>query len=584
MTTRQSLAEGVGISFEQFWDRFIRVDIGGRLVKPVPHREQLRYIRWVDQRAEIDRWRALWEAFLAWRRKASKSTTAGARGFHHLAADELVTTDRLVGLAASDELQARIIYRVIQQFIERDPYWAKRIQIGRNEMVYKERVRDERTGGIFTREHLLRALPRDLKGSHGEPWSMIIRDELWTEPNHDFSEALVISPTRVGGEILYCSYYPPNTMMRPGVPFYDLMQRVKAGDPSLFYSYLGGSNHDGPDKIVPWLTDEWIAHQEKILASSPARFRRMILNVPAGIDDGLITAAELRDALQAMREPDEAEPGITYWCAADLGVVFDWTCVLVGHLDARNRLVLDVVRLWRGTHQEPVSLVEIQDEIAALHQRFHFERVHIDQWQARHMVEQLQHLRVPAEIITLDGGTLDRLVTQIKSAFTRRLMVLPDRHPEVVEQLESVKAVEAGRRRDLLKFQPGETAGNDASAHDDIAVCLAMLLDMAWPNVGRNALPETFNLCLRQLNMPNTFPSAAACFVVGPGHFIPPFNDAICRECVGLRAVRDAYERHKSGKDAEPMSIRTFRRTRMENNEFCARMNFRETGAEDWYL
>src|SRR6185295_12990598 len=96
---------------------------------------------------------------------------------------------------------------------------------------------------------------------------------------------------------------------------------------------------------------------------------------------------------------------------------------------------------------------------------------------------------------------LDRLVTQLKSAFTRRLMQIPDRATDLVEQLESVVAIETGRRRDLLKFQPG-TTGNDAAAHDDLAVSLAMLLDMSWPSLGRVALPENFRCCWRSANMP----------------------------------------------------------------------------------
>ena len=74
-----------------------------------------------------------------------------------------------------------------------------------------------------------------------------------------------------------------------------------------------------------------------------------------------------------------------------------------------------------------------------------------------------------------------------------------DTRPEtaLVEQLESVQAVEAGRRRDLLKFQPGTTSGNDASAHDDLAVALSMLISMAWQGLGRSALPEAFRSCYR---------------------------------------------------------------------------------------
>ena len=70
------------------------------------------------------------------------------------------------------------------QIIERSPWLKEHVQVLRNELVFEEETRDPRTGGTFTRVHRLRALARDTRGLHGEPWSLVIRDELWSEPNH----------------------------------------------------------------------------------------------------------------------------------------------------------------------------------------------------------------------------------------------------------------------------------------------------------------------------------------------------------------------------------------------------------------
>jgi hypothetical protein len=574
MTTRQAVNEGIPLA--DFWAQFPLVDVGGRLVHPTPHREQARYVRGNDLLG-MDGRRLCPESFLHWAKKTAKSFTAGVRGVHHLVADPFERQDRRVAIASFDEDQSRIIFGQAKQIVERHPWLREHVRLLKSEMVYVERVRDLRTGGSFSREHLLRALPRDLKGTHGENWSLIIRDELWTEPDHAFSESLVISPTRTNGEILYLSYHAPRTMMKTGAPFYDVLTRAQAGDPRLFYSYIGGTGDDAPQNVCPWITDAWIAQQEKILAASPARFRRIILNVPAGPDDGLITLAELNSSLVPMAEPEQAEPGITYWCACDLGVLNDWSCVLVGHLDDRGRLVLDVIRTWRGSHGAPVSLIEVQEEIVRLHGRFHFERLNVDQWQARQMVEQLDRQRVPAFIVTLDGATLDRLVTQLKSAFTRQLVRIPDRATDVMEQLESVQAVEAGRRRDLLKFQPGTTSGNDVTAHDDIAVTLAMLLDMAWPSVGRIALPIAFRECYRAASV--RF-DPAMCFLVS-GNYVPPGNsDPSCAACAGWQWARRAFAEHRE-RGGEPLTLREWRRRYVGDNEFTSRI--KQAAWEDWY-
>ena len=582
MTPRQALTEH-GLPFADFWRDFVRVDTGGRLTRPTPHREQARFLSASDT-VEADGRRRYRESFLHWSKKTAKSFTSGAKAVHHLVADPFERQDRCIAIASFDEDQSRIIFGQAKQLVERHAWLTRRVRVLRTEMIFTERVRDGRTGGIFTREHVLRALPRDLKGTHGEEWSLIIRDELWTEPDHAFSESLVISPTRPSGEILYLSYYAPRTMMRAGTPFFDVLTRAQAGDdPRLFYSFIGGRGDDAPQRVCPWVTEEWIAQQERILQASPSRFRRIILNEPAGADDGLITARELRESLVSLPEPPHGEAGVIYWLACDLGVVLDWTCVLVGHLDTKSRLVLDVVRTWRGSHAAPVSLIEVQEEIVALHRRFRVESARVDQWQARQMVEQLQRQRVNASVVTMDGQTLDRLVTQLKSAFARRLVLIPERATDVIEQLESVVAVEAGRRRDLLKFQPGTTSGNDATAHDDLAVTLALLLDMAWPNVGRIALPSAFRECFKSASDANFSP--LACFLVGGegANYIPPGNsDGSCAACPGWQWARPAYREYLDREHGERVDLRSWRRRFVADNEFTSRA--KQALWQDWYL
>jgi hypothetical protein len=34
-------------------------------------------------------------------------------------------------------------------------------------------------------------------------------------------------------------------------------------------------------------------------------------------------------------------------------IMHDWTVVMVGHLDSNNRVVVDLVRVWRGSHNAP---------------------------------------------------------------------------------------------------------------------------------------------------------------------------------------------------------------------------------------
>jgi hypothetical protein len=572
MTIPRALSSA-GVSFAEFWQAFVRLpNEGGELVCPVPHREQVRYISAVDAVDPLTGRRRYPVSFLHWRKKAAKGFTASTRVLHHFVADPFVRDERRIGIASFDEDQSHLIFDQCRQLVDRHPWLKKQVRVLRAEMIYVERCRDPRTGGTFTREHRLQALPRDLKGTHGVEFSLIIRDELWTEPDHTFSEALIISPTRAGGEVLHLSYFSPRTMMRPGVPFFDLLQRAQAGDPEVFYSYLGGAADDG---IVPWITPAWVESQRKMFTASPARFRRVILNEPAGADEGLITAEEISDATVARSEPQAGDPTCTYFAAVDLGVVNDFTCVMIGHLDTRNRLVVDVVKVWRGSRSAPVSLMAVQDCLLDLHRRFRLQRLHVDQWQARHLVEGLQHANVPAHLITFDAGLIDKLVTKLKDGFSRRLISIPASATVLIEQLESVTAIESGRRRDLLRFEPAESRG-----HDDCVVALALMVDMVGAALGgQPRLPDSFDWCIREFNVPNF--TVTKCYLAGVGGTFRPHPDISrtpsCGNCAGHLAVVNFRRAHmeRTGEAIDLMAY--YNSGHVQPNNFIARI-----GVQQW--
>jgi hypothetical protein len=554
MSTRTAL-DRRAISFDLFWREFVRIpDSTGRLIPPSPHREQARFIQASDARdaAGLRRYR---EYFLHWGKKTAKSFSTAAKLAYHLVADPFEREDRRLAIASFDEDQSRIIFGQVKMLVDRHAWLRRHVKVLRTEMVFKETATDPSTGGRYHREHVLVALPRDLKGAHGENFSCIVRDELWSEPDQTFTESLILSPTRVCPEIVYLSYHGPRAMQRPGVPLFDLLERVRVGDPRLFYSHIGGEGTDAPWVVCPWVSDDWIAQQRVIFAASPQRFRRIILNLPAGADSGLITPEELGGSLITVDEPARGDPNTTYLAACDLAVVGDWTAFLIGHLDQESRLVIDVIRTWRGSREHPVSLVDVGEEVTRLHARFPWRRLDIDTWQARLMTEQLQRQGVPVRLVTIDASTVDTWVTKLKAAFTQRLVRIPRRASFLIEQLESVQAIEpatrGNRRRDLLKFQPGDRSGSHASAHDDLVVTLAMLVEMAGDELGQGGLPEQHE-CYREVSL--RVPVPCYLWQDSPRSYVPSGCPS-CAACPSHRAVLAAWR--ASGMTVD---LRTFRR------------------------
>ncbi|MEO8520046.1 MAG: hypothetical protein ABI603_01710 [Acidobacteriota bacterium] len=544
-----------GLSFRQFREAVFRVPSGpfGRLVVPTLHREQERFTSAMDA-VDANGRRLFPEFCLHWSKKTSKSSDAGTAALWHQTSDPHERQERRIGIASFDEDQSRIIFGLAKQTVDRHPWLRDHITVGRTEMVFREEHRDDRTGGTYTMEHVLIALPRDVKGSHGEAWSAVIRDEIWSEPNHDFSESLILSPTK-SGFTLYCSYHAPRVMARAGVPLHDILQRAKAGDPKLFYSYIGGEGVDAPWNVAPWVTREWVEQQRRMMAAVPSRFRRVVLNEPAGADSGLISSEELSASLMRVEEPQSGAPGVSYVAAIDLGLTNDWTALVIGHLDVDARAVIDVVRSWRGTKDQPVDLGAVEDAIVDVARRFNLSRVILDQWQSAHMTQRLVRRGVPAKTVGVEQARLDRIISVLKQAFSGRLIRINSAHTQLVAQLESVQILEGrGGRRDLLKFAPSGK-GLDAGSHDDIVVAVGLVLEHLSDNgraLGAVRMAEMPDGCRREQWHGR---QAADCYLMLDNNHLP--TDPLCIRCEAHQSTLAACRAY-SERTGYAMDVREF--------------------------
>jgi hypothetical protein len=111
-------------------------------------------------------------------------------------------------------------------------------------------------------------------------------------------------------------------------------------------------------------------------------------------------------------------------------------------------------------------------------------------------------------------------------------------------------------------------------------VTLALLLDMAWPTLGRIALPMAFNQCYRAQSVPNFSP--LACFLVD-GNYIPPgSSDPSCAACAGWQWARPTYKEYAERASADRVDLRTWRRRFVADNEFTGR--YKQSKWEHWYV
>lgn len=82
------------------------------------------------------------------------------------------------------------------------------------------------------------------------------------------------------------------------------------------------------------------------------------------------------------------------------------------------------------------------------------------------------------------------------------------------------------------------------------------------------ALPPEFNICLRAASPP---PFDITRWFLFDGPYVPPANDAACRECVALVWLKETY-RADVAAGGQRMDIRSFREQMVGDNAFTARV------------
>jgi hypothetical protein len=323
---------------------------------------------------------------------------------------------------------------------------------------------------------------------------------------------------------------------------HDLWTRWNRGDdPSLFVSYIGG-----PDgwRQVPWITEKFIEQQRRQFASVPSKFLRLWENTWATGDLGsFLTADEIRAAIDpTLTEPLGRVPGGVS-IGVDVGLSFDTTGIVAVHVDANQKLIVDAVRILRGTRARPVSLMDLEEIIVELARRLGATRITIDQWQAAMLAERLRARGLPVQTTTSDPAHLDRWATRLKTWFSTRTIKIPQ-HAEFVEQLEGLEGEEL-RRRDRVRFT---ATGN---RHDDSAIALCLAGEHLSNRVGRVRMAEQKSCALA-----DHFMRFVDCYLFGAGNYHLP-SDRVCRECPGHQstvAARDAYQ----ARTGQPIGLREF--------------------------
>jgi len=315
-----------------------------------------------------------------------KSTLAAAIGLYGLLGDGVEGAQVLV--IASDERQARIIFRTARRMVELDRDLSARVQ------VFADHLLEPRTDSIFM------ALPADPGSLQGWDPSMALVDELHVVTDDTFEAMSARAGKRDRSLLLAISTPPPagdDGVMRR------LVDHGRDGaDPSFYFREFAAPAGCAVDDEAAWTIgnpaiDDFL-HRDALRATLPPKmrensFRRYRLGQWVGHD-----AAWLPDGAWAAC----ADPGRVVPDQAEIVLAFDGSfsrdCTVLAAATVEPRPHVWLERIWEapeGRRDWRVPVIAVEDAIRAACLRYRVLEVAADPYRWQRSLEVLDGDSIP---------------------------------------------------------------------------------------------------------------------------------------------------------------------------------------------
>lgn len=248
--------------------------------------------------------------------------------------------------AAADGDQAALLHEAMLSLARLNPWLAERLDFQRNLVTGP--------GGR------LRILTADAPTSYGLSADLITIDELTWWKKRDLFDALFSGRQKRPGSVAWI-------ITNAGIlgSWQDELRQAVRGDPDWYL-------WDEPRRLPTWMSEADITRERRLLARGIAR--RVIDNhwISPGEESNYLAEAEILACEALGRELGlaralKAQPGVEYFAGVDYGPRRDRTALSLLHLDAQERVIIDILDVIQGSPENPVPIVVVEqwmDEIS----------------------------------------------------------------------------------------------------------------------------------------------------------------------------------------------------------------------------
>jgi len=253
---------------------------------------------------------------------------------------------------------------------------------------------------------------------------LFVFDEFWNQPDRKLFDSMFASMIKPHAKGIIIT----NAGEEKSGICWEIRQKCRKEKPENWYYYEPPDIYTNPILRPHWITDEWLENQRTTLTES--EFARLILNQwveRKNEEERLLPIRVIDEAIDDNLEWGLKEVDLKadyYILALDIGLVVDKSVALIMKF-INGYCILEDIKIWKGDHEKPVQLKEIEDYILEAHSFYHDKLiVAADQWQAVYLLQRLREQGVESEEINLQNAQ-QRLAYLIKDMFMNKRIKFP---------------------------------------------------------------------------------------------------------------------------------------------------------------
>ena len=385
--------------------------------------------------------------------------------------------------AAADQDQAVLLRQAVDTLLRMNPWLGELLRT----VQYK--VVNDRTGSV------LEILTSDAPTSYGLLPDFVVCDELVHWRRRDLWDSLASSAAKRRNCLLVVI---TNAGFQDSWQW-ELREAIRT-DPAWYFSRI-----DRP--AASWIPPDRLDEQRRLLPR--IAFERLWLNRWSTGSGDALQPEDIDRAITLAGPEQEGSKGWRYVAGLDLGLRRDASAlVVVGQhvgwyeveereprLTDREKMLIDAglmeppeperrervvegtgklrvvaVDVWEPTAGQRVSIEAIEERIRSLDERFRFDAVAVDQWQAAHLCERLRQNGIPMLSVDFTPATLKGMATAVLEGFSERNVEMFN-HPQLIADLRALRVEE---KYYGIRLVPGQTPAG--TRHGDAATALALAL------------------------------------------------------------------------------------------------------------